>query len=533
MDRSWPIRQNVAGLAVYKPGKPIEEVQRELGLQHVIKLASNENPLGPSPKALNAIRSALENINLYPDGSGYLLKGALGREYGLKRENIALGSGADEIIKMIAMAFLEKGDVVLSSDATFSQYGFAAQLMGNAYVTVPLNGFRIDLRAMAARLQPETKLIFIANPNNPTGTIVTREELEDFISFVGDKSIIVLDEAYSDYVESQSYPEGLKYVRDGKNVIVMRTFSKAYGLAGLRVGYCLAREDLISAIERVRLPFNVNLLAQVAGVAALEDKEHLARTKKVNSEGKRYLYSEFERLGLEYIPSEANFILVRVGDRARDVFTALLKRGVIVRTSDIFGLPEFIRVTIGTQEQNSRFISSLASVLNQVYPDRMANNHLYPSGMANRARPAPHLHSSATGRLIAIDGPGGVGKSTIARKVAARLGYRYINTGFMYRAITLKAIREGIDITDGEALTELARRTAIEFAGENEQQRVIMDGIDVTDMLLSPEVDALVSPVSEVSGVRAILTEKQRQLARGGDVVMEGRFLVVAMGGEA
>lgn len=357
-------RSNVLQMVPYSPGKPIEEVKRELGLTEVIKLASNENPLGPAPKALQAVRRVLEEMHFYPDGSAYNLRMALARFYEIPPDYVMVGNGSDELIHFIGLAFLNPGDEVVIAHPSFVRYEAAAQLNNAILHKVPLTpDYRHDLRAMRSRVNERTKLVFIANPNNPTGTLVYRQEVETFLRDLPDHLIVVLDEAYYEYVDHPDYPHTLPYVLEGRNLILLRTFSKAYGLAGLRVGYGIARPELLDPLHRVREPFNVNSLAQVAAVAALEDQEHVQRTRELNRQGLEFLYRFCERLGLEYIPSWANFVMINVGRDSCEVFRALLQRGVIVRSGEIFDMPTFLRVNTGTPEQNERFAQALVEVL--------------------------------------------------------------------------------------------------------------------------------------------------------------------------
>ncbi|WP_217267268.1 histidinol-phosphate transaminase [Thermanaeromonas sp. C210] len=368
MVKSYPAcREAILDIKPYVPGKPIEEVQRELGIKDVIKLASNENPLGPSPDAVMALREAAEKIYLYPDGSCYYLKQALAAKLEVSEEQLIIGNGTDEILKMLGEAFVDPGDEVIVGDPTFSEYEFAAQVMGGRAVKVPCRDFRLDLEAMAGAVGPRTRLVFLCNPNNPTGTIVSQEEVDVFLNRVPSHVLVVLDEAYYEYVTSPAYPDSLAYVRDGRpNVIVLRTFSKIYGLAGLRVGYGIAHPEVIKALNRVREPFNVNSLAQVAARAALQDEYHVGKSREVNNEGKEFLYEQFRALGLKYVPTESNFIFVDIGRDSREVFKKMLAKGVIVRTGDIFGYPTFLRITIGTRRQNQRLIDALREVLSEV-----------------------------------------------------------------------------------------------------------------------------------------------------------------------
>ncbi|MDN5347248.1 MAG: histidinol-phosphate aminotransferase [Clostridia bacterium] len=357
-------REAILEIKPYVPGKPIEEVQRELGIQDVIKMASNENPLGPSPDAVLALREAVERVHLYPDGNCYYLKEALAARYGVSAENIIIGNGTDEILKLLAEAYINPGDEIVVADPTFSEYEFAAQVMAGRAVKVPCQNFRHDLKAMAAAITPRTRLVFVCNPNNPTGTIVSQKEVASFLDKVPPEVIVVFDEAYSEYVTAEDYPDTLAYIKEGRpNVIVLHTFSKIYGLAGLRVGYGLAAPEIIRAVNRVREPFNVNLLAQVAALAALKDEFHVAKSQEVNARGKEFLYGAFSALGLKFVPTEANFIFVDVGRDSREIFQKLLRKGVIVRTGDIFGYPNYLRITIGTRRQNERLIQSLKEIL--------------------------------------------------------------------------------------------------------------------------------------------------------------------------
>ena len=354
---------HIAALRPYVAGKPIEEVQREYGLSDIIKLASNESPRGPSPQAIAAIEAAAPGLQLYPDGAAYDLIGALSRHWGVERDQLIVGNGSDEIIQLLGIAFLEPGDEVLTAEPSFVRYEAAAQLNQAEYVGVPLRDFTYDLEAMAERLSPRTRIIFIANPNNPTGTMVGGAELNRFLDQVPERALVALDEAYFEYVEEADYPRSLDYLGEGRNVIVLRTFSKIYALAGLRVGYGIARPEIIQALHQVREPFNVNALAQAAAVASLGDPGHVERARQSNRSGLRYYCEQFQRLGLDYVPSCANFVLLDVGRDCREVYEGLLRQGVIVRTGDIFGLPTHLRVTVGTPSQNERFIGALQAVL--------------------------------------------------------------------------------------------------------------------------------------------------------------------------
>lgn len=354
--------QQLRNLVSYEPGKPIEEVARELGLDpsEIIKLASNENPLGPSPKAVEAMQKALSEAHIYPDGGGYKLRNAIANKFGLGMENVILGNGSNEIIEFIGHAFLHPGAEVVTAAHAFVVYKLMATLFGATTVEVPDPGFKHDLDAMAAAITPATKEVFIANPNNPTGTLVGQEELDRFMDKVPPHVVVVFDEAYYEFLENA--PDTLKYVREGRNVVVLRTFSKIQGLAALRIGYGLAPKELADIIQKTRQPFNANSLAQAGALAGLLDDEHQNKTKAVNNEGRAYLEKTFAELGLEYIPSHANFVLVKVGD-GDDLFQKLMRKGMIIRAMRAYGLPEWVRVSVGTMPQNERFVTLLREYL--------------------------------------------------------------------------------------------------------------------------------------------------------------------------
>jgi histidinol-phosphate aminotransferase len=324
-----------------------------------IRLSANENPLGPPPKALAAIQKALKTIHRYPDGTGGSLKEKLARRLDFSLDNIIIGNGSNEIFELAARTFLQKGEEVLLPAPTFAYYRIAAQAQGARCVSIGLRDFKIDLSGVAKKVSPKTKLIFLSNPNNPTGTIFTQSELDEFLAQLPSEVIVVVDEAYGEYVTAADYPRPQEYQRKDGWIITTKTFSKFYGLAGLRIGYGIARAELIEQMEKVRQPFSVNLLAQMAAEAALEDKEHGEKTAQITEGGKRYLYEELTRLNLAFVPSEANFILVHCGPRAPQVMDGLLQQGVVVRGMAGYGLEEYIRVTIGLPEENKRFIKAL------------------------------------------------------------------------------------------------------------------------------------------------------------------------------
>jgi histidinol-phosphate aminotransferase len=361
-----PVPEHVRALRPYIPGKPIEEVQRELGLTDVIKLASNENPLGPPPRAVEAIARAAAGVTLYPEGDAPTLRAAVSKHVGMPPECLVFGNGSDEIIHLLAMTFLEPGDEVVQGDPSFAMYEiYTAQCNGRS-VKVPLKDQVHDLDAMLEAITPRTRIVFVANPNNPTGTYIGRHAIERFVDRLPDNVLLVMDEAYYEYVEDSDRPDLRPLIRDGRDVIILRTFSKAYGLAGLRVGYGITTPEIAAVLNKVRSPFNVNSLAQAAATAALQDADHIRKSVALNTEGRHYYEREFDRLGLPYVPSQANFILVDVGRNSRTVFEALQRLGVIIRPGAGLGLPQYIRVSIGTAEQNQRFIAALEKVLAEV-----------------------------------------------------------------------------------------------------------------------------------------------------------------------
>ncbi|MBI3988235.1 MAG: histidinol-phosphate transaminase [candidate division NC10 bacterium] len=353
----------VRELVPYSPGKPIEEVERELGVKGSVKLASNENPLGPSPLALQAIRNALGEINRYPDGGGYYLRRALARKFDLVMGYFILGNGSNELIELAARCFLTAGDEAIIADPAFVVYKSVAQMTGSRQILVPLRDYRHDLEEMAKRVTSKTKMIFVGNPNNPTGTSVEPGEIEAFMTEVPEDIIVLFDEAYYEYMPEDLQPNTIRYVAEGRYVLTLRTFSKIYGLAGLRVGYGMAPPPLVELLNRAREPFNVNSLAQAGALAALDDANHLATSRRLNEIGKRYLYEQLSMLGLSFIPTAANFLLVDVGGDGGAIAQALMRKGVIVRPMGMYGLSRHLRVTIGTPQENERFIRALQEVL--------------------------------------------------------------------------------------------------------------------------------------------------------------------------
>ncbi len=365
----------ISDIEPYIPGKPIEELERELGIRDSIKLASNENPLGPSPLALKAIIDNLtssNSLNRYPDGSGYYIKKALSERFNVREDEIILGNGSNELIDIAVRTFLQPGDNAVMAHPSFIVYQMAVQAIGGRPVQVPLKDYKHDLDAMADAVTLKTRMLFIANPNNPTGTINKRSEFDRLMDRLPGGILVVTDEAYYEYVTDPDYADSMKHFRDGRDILILRTFSKIYGLAGLRIGYGIARQDIISEMNKLRPPFNTNSIAQNAALWALKDDNHVKHTREINEQGKKYLYRELDSLNLKYIPTEANFIYILLGQDnpplpplvkggAGGLYNELLRQGVIVRPVG----PEEIRVTIGLPEENKRFIEALKRVISQ------------------------------------------------------------------------------------------------------------------------------------------------------------------------
>ena len=350
----------VRSIAPYQPGKPISDVARELGLSEddIIKLASNENPLGPSPKALAAIEKALPELALYPDGGGFALKEAIARKFGVQPAQIILGNGSNDVLELAARTFLAADTTALYSQHAFAVYPLVTQAVGATGIEVPAKHFGNDLGAMLAAIRPDTRMLFLANPNNPTGTFTSAAALHAFLAKVPPNVLVVLDEAYGEYLAECDAYDSVPWLAEFPNLIVSHTLSKAYGLAGLRIGFGLASPEIIALMNRVRQPFNVNHLAMVAAVAALDDDEFIARSRAVNAAGLSMLTEEFAQRKIEYIPSFGNFITFKMAG-AQAVFQSLLKQGVIVRPIAGYGMPDWLRVTIGTDAQNQRFLAAL------------------------------------------------------------------------------------------------------------------------------------------------------------------------------
>jgi histidinol-phosphate aminotransferase len=350
-------------LVPYAPGKPIEEVEREYGIANSIKLASNENPLGPSPMAMRVIREKLADLHLYPDGDCFYLKRTLANNLAISSDQLIFGNGSNEIIELAVRTFMRPGDEAVMARQAFIVYKLIVQAAGGVAKQVPLRDFTHDLESMANAISSKTRIVFLANPNNPTGTIYRRRDFERFLERVPPDVLIIADEAYFEYVDVSDYPDSLQYHNHGRTLLSLRTFSKLYGLAGLRIGYGIGAKEIVGLMERVRQPFNINAVAQWAALAALDDREHKQRSLAANRQGMAYLLQELDRLGIDYVPSHANFVLLRVGN-GEAAFKQLLAQGIIVRPMTAYEFPAYLRVTVGTMEENRKFIEGLENTIN-------------------------------------------------------------------------------------------------------------------------------------------------------------------------
>ena len=361
------IRDNVFRIEQYEPGMPIEVIKKELALEsESSKLASNENPLGPSPLAIDAIKKSLEDGNLYPDNRCYYLRERIAEHLGVPHQSLSVGNGTTELIYLIGVAFLNPGETFIMSESTFIMAKMVAQVMDSRLIEVPLKEYKHDLDTILNTISKDTKIVYFDNPMNPIGTMKTRQEFLKFMEKVPEDIIVVFDEAYYEYVNREDYPNTLKFIEEGRNVIVLRTFSKMYGLAGFRVGYCVAKEAFIDAINRVSPPFSVNRFAQIGAAAALKDKEHVKKTLEMNESGKRFLYENFKKMSVFYIPSETNFITIDVKTDAKRFSEELQRRNVIIRPLTMYRKPTFLRVTIGTPEQNKKFIEAFKQIYQNI-----------------------------------------------------------------------------------------------------------------------------------------------------------------------
>ncbi len=356
------IPDHIRAIAPYVPGKPIEETERQLGLRQVVKLASNENPLGPSPRAIEAIREAAGRVHRYPDGGAVALRQALAERLDVPAAQIVPGNGSTELVEVLAKLFLGPGRGAVVARPAFIMYAIAARVMAARLLPVPLRGERHDLESMAAACDASTALVYIGNPNNPTGTYVTRAELERYFEAVPSHVLTVVDEAYRDYVEAGDYPDGVAFLKAGAAIVVLRTFSKIHGLAGLRIGYAIAPREVAAALETTRSPFNTSIPAQAAAIAALEDLEHVTRSRRENARERDFLSAELRQRGIAFVPSVANFLLVQTGVRGEELFQNLLRQGVIVRPMENYGYPNGVRVSVGTRDENSKFLAALDAV---------------------------------------------------------------------------------------------------------------------------------------------------------------------------
>lgn len=359
------VAENIALLKPYIPGKPIDEVKRELGVENLVKLASNENPLGPSPMAVQAISKMASTLHTYPDASSHALRSALSSKLMVDPECLVFGNGSDDILHLLGVTFLEPGDQAVQPDPSFARYEAAALLNGSLSIKVPLSSdWNYNIEAMLSAITPKTRILFLCNPNNPTGTMITESQMERILEHLPERAILALDEAYYEYaVSAPGYPDSLRYVREERNLVILRTFSKAYGLAGLRIGYGIMRPQISRWLERTREPFNVNSLAQAAAAAALDDVQFVRRTQTVNEEGKAQLYSALDQMGMSFTPTFGNFLWVDLKQDGRSVYESLLRCGVIVRFINHPRAASYIRVTIGTREENERFLQALFSII--------------------------------------------------------------------------------------------------------------------------------------------------------------------------
>ncbi len=358
------IKDSILRIQQYEPGMPEEVLKGELSLKgEFSKLASNENPLGPSPLAIDAINRSLEDGNLYPDNRCLKLRERIAQHLRIPVENLGVGNGTTELIFLIGIAFLNPGETLIMSEFSFIMAKIVAQIMDCKLIEVPLKDYRHDLDATSEMVSKDTKLVYLDNPMNPIGTMVTQQEVSRFMGKIHDDIVVVFDEAYFEYANKDNFPDTLRFIQERRNVIVLRTFSKMYGLAGLRVGYCVAPEDFIDAFNRARPPFSVNRFAQIAAAEALKDKAHIRKTKEITESGKKFLYENFEKMSVFYIPSETNFVTIDIKTDAQKIADELKERNVIVRPLTMYGKPSFLRVTVGTSEQNKKFIE----MFDQIY----------------------------------------------------------------------------------------------------------------------------------------------------------------------
>jgi len=364
------VAPHILEIIPYKPGKPISEVKRELGLDEVIKLASNENPLGPSPRAKEVIQKTIGELHYYPEDSGYFLRNKLSEKLNIDPEMIVLGNGSSEIIVNIGRAFLKPGDQILTSETSFVMYALCGAYTNNKVIQTPMKDWSYDLDALAGNITSNTRIIFIANPNNPTGTYFGKQEWESFLNKVPSDVLVVLDEAYCEYVDQPNYPNGLDYLREYSNLVILRTFSKIYGLAGIRVGYGIASKELVDILYRVKLPFNANALGQEAAIAALDDDEFVSQSRDVNRKGLKFLEEFFRKNNVSCILSVANFIMITLPVDGNVCYEKMKKRGVLIRPLRGFGCRNGVRVTVGRMEENMKFADAFIEVIKEIEAER-------------------------------------------------------------------------------------------------------------------------------------------------------------------
>lgn len=502
---------HLSSLIPYIPGKPIEETEREYGVHGVAKLASNENCLGPSPRALEAIKAHAAHSHLYPDAGGFYLKERLAglyRAQGIHPEQIVLGNGTNELISLLGRALLGPGDKLLNAWPSFVCYRIAARFMGVEEVAVPLDathGYDLAALTLAAARDPAVKLLFVANPNNPTGRMIERDQLDAFLNGLPSDVVVVLDEAYAEYAQGPSYPDGAAWVQKRPRTVMLRTFSKIFGLASLRIGYAVCDPAIAALLNRLRDPFNTSALAQVAALAALDDVEHVERARAHNSAELPRLSRGLAERGFKVTPSAGNFVLAEIGGALPEVPAlndALLRRGVIVRPVGNYGLTRHVRITVGTQAEDDRLLAALDDLLAQ--------------RKRRIERPV----------VVALDGPAGAGKSSVAKLVAERSGLALVDTGAIYRSVGLVALRRGVSVDDGDKLGTIAGELSrtLRFQWQGGTNRVFLGDEDVSQAIRTPEASAASSAVSRHPQVRAALLDLQRELGkRAPGAVLEGR----------
>ena len=494
------IPEYILSIKPYVPGKPIEDLEREYGIKRSIKLAYNENPLGPSPKAVEAIQLALERLNRYPDGSGYHLINRIAEKHKVTPGNIVLGNGSDEIIGMLTHTFLKPGDEAVLPQPSFLMYDIMVRSAGATCVNVPLDSLSIDLKEIKKRLTSKSKMIFLCNPNNPTGTIILKDEFENFLESIPPEILVVVDEAYIEFVREQNCAYGIDYIETQRPLVVLRTFSKVYGLAGLRIGYGVMSEEISDLINRVRLPFNSNSLAQAGAVAALDDDKFFNKTLRLIHEGLEFMYDSLDKQRIKYFPTQANFFLLDVERDADEVYEKMLAHGVIVRSMTSYGYPNYIRVNVGLRDENAKFLKALDEVL----------------GSLNKTESSNRL-------LITIDGPAGAGKTTVSKALADCLGYKYIDTGALYRGVAYEAVSKGLSYDDDMSLKSMCTNLKLQFVFIKKELRLLSNDSDITDLIRTPEITMFASAVSARPVVREFLFSLQREMGRERGVVFEGR----------